>query len=367
VELNYEYYGGGNANEGKIEYATLKVKGTNVRRCVYTYYGSSDTYGSLGDLRRVQTQQWNGSSWETLGYTLYRYYKSGDTDGFAHGLKYVVDRQGYQELVDGGLTPETASNTYIADVATHFFKYDGSKRVKEEQVYGGGYEYDFAFSASGFSDGMNSWKWKTTETLPNGAQNIIYTNYAGQPMLKVFKNGNDEWYEFWEYDTDGRVVLNAKSSAISGYNDTKADLLNKTGGNYQYLNNSSGLIYVFDYYTTTGSGGVAGKLQYRKLKEGENGTEIKTKEYTYTTRTAGGKTIYVPWKVVCYPSASDQLIQTECTVYTYTWYTGTVAMKQRTTTWPAVGTSQHGSGSTTSRVEEFNEYGMRTWLKDERG
>ena len=368
LSYNYEYYGAGNANEGKLEQVTQKLGSTNVQRATYTYYGSSESHGSLGDLKRVHVEMWDGSSWESVGYTYYRYYKSGDSNGFAHGIKYIVDQEGYQRLVDNGITPETTDDEpYIAGVAVSYFEYDGSKRVKKKKITGGEYTYDFAYSTSGFSDGMNNWKTKTTETLPSGAERIVYTNYVGLIMLKIFKNGSDEWYEFWKYNDDGKVVLNAKSSAISGYNAAKADLLNYTGGSYQYLNNSSGLIYVFDYYTSTGSGAVDGMLQYVKVKEGENGSEIKIKKLEYTSKTANGRTIYPLWKLTAYQSdasgGSDSVTQT----MTYTWKSGSLALDQKTTTHPAVTTTQHGSGSTTSKVEVFDDFGRRTWLKDEDG
>jgi len=364
----YDYYSAGD-NAGKLQYVTHKVNGTNVRRNAYTYYGTSESYGSVGDLKRDNQEQWNGSSWDDLGATYYRYYKSGDANGFTHGLKYLVDQEGYARLVAGGITPETADNTYIAGAATHYFEYDGSKRVTREKVHGGAYTYDFSYTASGFTDDPNKWKWKTIETLPGGNQMIVYTNYLGLPMLKVFVSGSDKWYEFWTYDAAGRPLLNAKSSAISGYDDTKADLLNKVSGNYQYLNDSTGLIWVKEYYTSTDvpNGAVNGRLRYLKVKQGETGTETKVKEYKYTSRTAGSITTYPLWKVTEYRSDASGGSDGVTTEYTYTWHGSTTAMNQKTTTWPAVLDTQHGSGSATSRVEVFDVYGQRLWLKDERG
>ena len=39
--------------------------------------------------------------------------------------------------------------------------------------------------------GVNSWKYKTIETLPDGNQNIVYCNVLGEVMLKVFYDIND--------------------------------------------------------------------------------------------------------------------------------------------------------------------------------
>src|SRR2546428_2937542 len=90
-------------------------------------------------------------------------------------------------MVAAGITPETATDTQIAGYADHYFEYDSSKRVTKEVVNGGLYSYQYSYSTSGFADGFNNWKTKTTETLPDGNQNIVYTNYVGQVMLQVFK------------------------------------------------------------------------------------------------------------------------------------------------------------------------------------
>ena len=41
---------------------------------------------------------------------------------------------------------------------------------------------------------------------------------------------------------------------MSGYDDTQPDLLDNVNGNYQYLNDSTGKVTVFDYYTDTTAG-----------------------------------------------------------------------------------------------------------------
>jgi hypothetical protein len=68
---------------------------------------------------------------------------------------------------------------------------------------------------SGFADGHNSWSRKTVETLPDGNQNIVFTNFAGQVMLSVFKDvtTSDEWITYHRYDADGRLILTANPSA----------------------------------------------------------------------------------------------------------------------------------------------------------
>jgi hypothetical protein len=52
-------------------------------------------------------------------------------------------------------------------------------------------------------------------------------------------------------------------------------LLNNQNGTYQYLNNASGLITLYDYYaTTTAAGGVTGYMQDQKIEQGQQGAPI---------------------------------------------------------------------------------------------
>jgi hypothetical protein len=81
--------------------------------------------------------------------------------------------------------------------------------------------------------------------LPDGNQNIVYTNFAGQVILHVFKEtatGN-QWRTFHKYDSQGRLILSANPSEVSGHDETKPDLLDfSMMGGYQHLRNSEGLI-----------------------------------------------------------------------------------------------------------------------------
>jgi hypothetical protein len=55
------------------------------------------------------------------------------------------------------------------------------------------------------------------------------------------------------------------------------------------------------------------------------------------------------------------------TSFAFTWHTGTVQVEQRTTTLPAVATSQNGSGTSATRKDVFDDHGYPTWSMDERG
>ena len=131
------------------------------------------------------------------------------------------------------------------------------------------------------------------------------------------------------------------------------------------LHSSAGLIQVTDYYSTTGGGAAAGHVQFEKIKQGSSGTAIKLKAFEYTSRSAGSATIYPVSKSTAYRNDDGTgAIDTE---YGYTWHTGTVRMEQRTTTFPAVPTSQHGSGTSATGVDRFDILGNLIWTKDALG
>src|SRR5262249_46612095 len=132
--------------------------------------------------------------------------------------------------------------------------------------------------------------------------------------------------QFYRYDAQGREVLAAAPSAVTGYDDTYADLLHDQSGNFQYLSDSSGLVSTTEYYTSTTAtsstaGGVAGYLQRTNVKRGETGTAVPQESWQYVSRSAGGATVY--------PVATDTVYRNddgtggETTSFAYTWFSGT--------------------------------------------
>jgi len=355
----YTYYTSG-ANKGMLECVTLKVNGANVSQAQYAYYGKSESYGSLNDLKSATIQRYMGSAWVTTGVSYYRYYKAGEADGFEHGLKYVVGQIGYGQMVAAGIDPVTAGDATIGRYASNYFEYDAATQgAVQEQAQGTRQSFTFARTGSSNTAGYNNWAMKTVETLPDGDRNIVYTNYAGQVMLKVFESGASQWCNYYRYDGSGRVILAASPSAVASYSESSPGLVT--------LNPSSGLIRLYSYYTATGSGGAAGYLQYEKVQEGGSGSPVIVHEYYYGSRTVGRTTIYPIWKDVCYPSATDAYINILCHVYTYSWQTGSFIPAVRTTTFPAVTAGQNGSGSSDARQDAYDGYGNVTWQMDERG
>ena len=229
---------------------TYAVGSTDVRRLWFEYYESGDTHGGSGDLMRLTLQAFDGTTWQDLQHTLLRYYTEDGAHGFAHGLKFQLKPESYERMVNDGLNPETATDAQMAGYADKFFEYDGDKRVTREDVQGGSQSFGYGYFESTNPDGYNSWKVKTTETLPDGSERIVYTNFAAQVMLKVLQSGSSKWYSFNRYDDNGRVIMAASSSAVTGYDDEYADLLNFDGDTCEYLSDDSGLIQLNEYFTT---------------------------------------------------------------------------------------------------------------------
>jgi len=356
----YDYYSSG-INANRLQYVTYRIDGTDVRRAKYDYYDGTDANGSAGDLKRVTVQEFRNSVWNTLGVTYYRYYKTGDQDGVVHGLKYVLSPLGYSRMVALGITPEISTDGQLESFAKHRFRYTSDRRVKSEAVNGGARNYDFTITQSAHADGYNNWKQKTVEVLPDGNQNVAYTNYAGQVILKVFvRSGTAEkWYEYSQYSSVGLLVLRAESSAVLSYNETVPTLVT--------LQDNAGLVRLYDYYSASpGAGGAPNRRQYEKVKQGSLGSPIKVREWQYAARTAVSQTIYFPWKDISYQSDASGGSDSVETTYTYTWQ-GNFGIDQKTTTWPVVPVSQNGSGTAESRVEAFDALSNLIWVKDERG
>jgi len=355
----YTYFSAG-INKGMLQYATLEVDGGNASQVAFTYYDDDEPHGNLNDLKSATVQTFVSGTWVSIAVNYYRYYQPGDVDGFAHALKYVVGPLGYAQMVSEGINPEDATNGTIAQHADNFFQYDSASHAAiQEQTQGTRQIFTFERSSSSNSPDYNNWSTKTVETLPDGNQNDVYTNYVGQVLLNVFKSGAEVWCNYFRYDGNGRIILAASPSAVASYDDTSPDFVT--------LNAALGFIKLYTYYATSGTGAAPGYLQYEQVQEGSSGTPVTIYEYQYASHTVGSVTVYPLWKQICYPSASDPLFSLLCKVFTYDWPGGSLRPSIRTTTFPVVATAQNGSGISNTRQDIYDEFGNLTWLMDERG
>jgi len=302
-------------------------------------------------------------------------------NGFVHGLKMHFGPEAYRLMFNAGINLATATDASIQAYADHRYQYDTSRRVTLEvsavcpSCPGGGTTSDtFAYLASTNTPALNHWAMRTTQSLPDGSKIIVYTNYIGLTILyvNVDPSGN-MWAIFYRYDptsTTPQVIWKAMPSAVAlpaslATLEAYADLLNQRGPNsapnYQYLQPSSGLIETTAYGPVTGV--PSGYVASRSVRQGQTGSDVMVHSTTYTSNTdSAGNIVYVPATQSDYPAGAAVT-----TSLAYTWYAGTNLIQQKTTTLPAVTSGQNGSGAADTIVEQYDAFGNRTEITDERG
>jgi len=316
----YAYVGSG-ANAGLMESATLRRKVDSgswdvVRKTEYSYYENSDSFGGDGDLKLSVIKDGSGN---ILDRSAYRYY-DGESGGFVHGLKYVFDAPSYARLIAAGFDPFTSTDAQVAPFASMAFQYDALQRVTQMVAQGEGCSscsagqgtYTYAYFTSAHPQGFNSWHTRTVETLPDGSTSTTYANAFGQEMLRVFTDVTTdlEYLTYTRYDEQGRTILTANPSAVSGFDEAKADLLDLEDGNYQYLRDDAGLVTTFTYYATTTAGettagGAAGYLQSTAIQQGELGTRVLQSSMEYFVHSGGGATVVPVASTTVYRSQAN--------------------------------------------------------------
>ena len=425
-EFVYDY--GTETGDSLLSQVTLRRRvnagaWTNVQSALYTYYVEGAQYGNEGDLQTVVTRNWNGTAWVETGTSYYRYWldsTSGGSsssssssssaspggDGFPlHALKFVINPASFVRLAaDPNVTdPLTASDMLVSQFADYYYEYTPDQRVSRETVQSGSQTETFEIAFSGFSDGYNRWTSKTTVSRDDGSQEIVFSNFAGQTMLKVLQKDDLSWCHFWKLGEsgieNGRVVLHANPSAISDYDEQYPDLLHAVDGNYEFLRDYEGKLDRCAYHDPSGY------ISAEMIQHGERGDCFLLRKYAYAPCCpAGGpaspsssssssssgapadlclyhlvqKTEYPDDGLPCGSSSSSsssagaggcinagtrQII----TTYARTFWPGTCAMQQRTTNLPVIPIEQNGSGLPTSRRDYFDIYGNNTWRMDARG
>ncbi len=380
----YSYLPTGNANAGLLSGVTLRTQVNGgawniVRQVQYTYYDGTQQYGgNLGDLMTATVEDSNNNVLDT---SYYRYYTQGEANGYPHGLEYVFNPASYERLTAAlGTNLSSFTDAQVAPYADYYFQYDSSQRVTQETVAGAGDSqtagglgtYTFSYTASANAPGYNSWNTKTIVTNPDGSTDTVYTNAYAQVMLDDHYDPSSGLHtdRFYAYNNNGQLVLAAAPTAVIGYNDSYADLLDNVNGQYQYLNNGSGLLTRYDYYTTTtatetAAGGVANYLEDKQIQQGQTGTLIPQETWQYYAHSYNGQTIA--------PIATDTVYRNtdgtgaETTSYAYTWYSGTAQVQSETDTAPVISAAEIGPGAADVTTTYFDQYGNAQWIKDPDG
>jgi RHS repeat-associated protein len=380
VESYLNTYLTSGVNNGLLSNVTLRrqVNGgawTTVRQVSYAYYDGTQSYGNAGDLMTAAVQDAGAN---TLDTWYYRYYGHGSSTGYVNGIKYAFSPQSYARLKAAYSNPGTATDTQVAPYADQYFEYDSLRHVTKETLQGAGGTSGnglgtttFTYGVSTFAAGYNSWTYKAVETLPDGSTNTVYSNYAGEVMLTAFTSGSQTWLTYHQYDSQGRLMLTAQPSAVTGYSESYADLLNNVSGNYQYLSDSSGQIQTYVYYTSTTAtettaGGALGYQYQTSLQQGELGTAILQSQTQYFAHSDGsGDTVYPVATSTVYRNTDGTGAET--TSNSYTWFSGTTQAQSMTVSEPVVSASQNGPGTADIETTFFDVYGRPIWTKDADG
>jgi RHS repeat-associated protein len=409
-ELAYSYHASG-THLNRLEHVTLNeldqypspTTTTPIRRTRYSYYDGSNSYGLANDLEAAIAQKHNGSNWVDIDVCYYRYYTSDSSIGYEHGLKYVIGPASYAEVIEAGQDPLAGVPTgqdQVPNYADHYFEYDSGRKVTKEVARGCsscGSTGGTSSSGETFSRVKNAnyprdtssdyrynfWMTKTVSKNHDGHETIVYANRVNRVILKVVNElGSDcaprQWCTYYEYDDDGRKILRAEPSAVSGYDENLSDLVGKqSGGSYIYLKNEEGLIHLTTWYGTTTAtsstaGGAEGYRESTSIKQGVQGTEIKTGLYTYfASDNTSGEVTYVIAESTEYPDETSQDTTKFSTSYSYSWYAPVggkaVMLKERVTTLPVIPAAQNGDNTSATTREWFDEDGNLTWTMDERG
>ena len=414
-------------NAGKVSLITQTIQqagqaATLYRQMALAYYDGSYSgnmqYGNAGDLQSVTIEDANGN---IINQSIYRYYTpaeiSDGAQGFAGGLQYVFNYSAiaaaneslaaYNAANSTSFSLLNAPATLVAPYADNYFQYNSNHQVTLETFGSGGSTATNGLGTQTFSyyqnpqfvvgDNYNTWFTRTTQTMQDGGQQIVYTNVNGNELMAidVSSAGAITSLTAYTFDSDGRTLETINPSAINlSYNGLNlatslADMENalefNSGKSVADLGISEGLVYTnqglinsSSYYTSTtattsNAGGVAGYTKADYVQQGSSGTAIEQDSYTYIEHLDfNGNTIFPEASYTQYQSAVGNGSTPETTDYSYSWQSNssgqaTNQIEDQTTTNPVAIAAQNGSGTATSTQTVYNTFGQPVWTMDAAG
>jgi len=206
---------------------------TTHRQALYDYFPIDSTISPEGDLERVTIEDGSGN---IIDRVYYRYYFGTEiTNCYEHALKYVINEREYDLMVGAGLDPMTATDAQIANYASHYFEYDRtSQMVTKHTIQGSGednggtFTYSYVKNTTTTDFGLpQTWYLKTTETLPDGNETIVYSNHDMEVLLKAVYDVSASSYTSvtaYTYDDYHRMSSEIDGTAIASFNDEYDDL-----------------------------------------------------------------------------------------------------------------------------------------------
>ncbi len=239
------------------------------------------------------------------------------------------------------------------------------------------------------------------EDIKDGDGNLVRRevtgiNYQGYRLRSLVIDDADPglstvacWPESWTRSTSNDLTLNrilehrypSAHDSVDTYAEIKK-FLDPTGnsGNNDgdTLNNTAGLIEILDFDLTNYSGANGYYYVYSGVQQGENGSTHwqwykKYQKYDGTNNDqVFEKTLLTEYyEVTSSPTTKPNpstVASSDKQTISRTFHTSDeAAIKVKTTTYPAVPTSQNGSGVASVVTEYFDTEGKRRWLKDADG
>ncbi|MGL5097641.1 MAG: RHS repeat-associated core domain-containing protein, partial [Planctomycetia bacterium] len=198
----------------------------------------------------------------------------------------------------------------------------------------------------------------TVETRSDGAQIIVYTNFAGEPILRELKSGANRWIMFYERDQYGRIVRQAYPSAVVGYDDAQENLAVQ-------LRTSDGLLREYEYYHPV-VGTRTGRLKSESVRRGVGGVPSKLRDYEYGSSSLSTNRRVEPTSLMVEYRNDDGggALQT---IYEYTYHPDSLRVQEKKTYRPQVLEAENGNGISYVRREAYDVFGNLTWAMNERG
>src|SRR5262249_44098696 len=152
--------------------------------------------------------------------------------GTFYGLKYYFGPQSYARLVAAlGSNVDSLTDAQVSPYADVAFQFDNVQRATQATIQGAGCSscggglgtFTYAYTASTFPDAPNYWRTKNVENLPDGNQNIVYTNFLGQVLLSVYKDttSGTQWITHHVYDNTYHEIEQDNPSAVASYTEAK--------------------------------------------------------------------------------------------------------------------------------------------------
>jgi RHS repeat-associated protein len=374
----------GHPNEGQVSRIDVRRgNGTLVRSVSLTYHDGTTARGVLGDLAEIETFDPTGNLLDTQAF---RYVTSASG---ASLISYSFNSDSVRRARAGGLDLIKSTDDTLAPFATNHYEYDTQHRVIRHDRQGAGcssctsgigtFFYAYDQNSNPVHGSTQDWRFKTTETRPDGSQRIIYTNALSRTMLEVLRTQDGgvtrQFGTYTRYDARGNPIWQATPEAVAipadlSTLDQYPDLLNEVAGNFQYLNDFTGLINVTSYFesttaTSTVAGGVDRLVSGLSVMRGDRGTAVRQQAFSYFLQSAGGRTATPLATSTTYPNTTTTGAQT--TSWSYTFAAGTTRVVSQRMTLPVVSTTQNGPGRADVSERVFDSVGREIWTRDADG